>query len=80
MNPLQDLGMTTKQFIKELGGAKSVGAYVGVSQPSISGWVKRGVVPDQQMVLLAPLAEKRGIATRKQLLPLTYQKIWMELS
>ncbi len=79
MNPLTPLGMTTKEFITTLGGTKFVAGYCGVASPSVSNWIKTDAIPDGQMAVLAPLAEKRKIATRQQLCPLTFKKIWPEL-
>lgn len=80
MKQLEALGLSTKQFIKALGGSVKVANYCDIKSPSVSLWIRSNHIPDGPMHILAPLAEKNQIATRKQLCPETYGKIWPELT
>lgn len=67
------------QLIKLLGGTTAVARLLGIKPPSVSGWNKSGVIPEDKLIRLAPVAESRGIATRKQLFPKDYHLIWPEI-
>ncbi len=68
--------MTDNQLVKALGGPAAVARLLGIRPPSVSGWVN---IPLDKKILLAVIAEDRGLATRKELFPETYQDIWIEL-
>lgn len=68
--------MNDAQFIESLGGPTAVARLLGIRVPSVSGWKK---IPLDRRIRLAVIAEDRGIATRKELFPDTYQDIWIEL-
>lgn len=68
--------MTDNQLVKALGGPAAVARLLGIRPPSVSGW---GNIPLDKKILLAVIAEDRGVATRKELFPETYQDIWIEL-
>lgn len=72
--------MDAKELIEKLGGTAAVAALAGVKQPSVSGWKESGRVPDDKLIRLAPIAEARGIVTRKELFPNDYADIWPELA
>lgn len=67
-------------LIELLGGTTEVARLMDVKPPSVSGWKTTGI-PDDKLIRLAPIAESRGIATRKELLPSSVcSQIWPELS
>lgn len=68
--------MTDNQLIEVLGGPAAVARLLGIKPPSVSGWVS---IPLDRKILLAVIAEDRGVSTRKELFPETYQDIWIEL-
>lgn len=75
--------MTAIQFVDAMGGTNAVAALLGIKPPSVSGWRDgRDVhqIPDDKLIRLAPIAEARGIASRKDLRPQDWQSIWPELA
>lgn len=74
--------MTSDQFLDALGGTFVVAKLLGIKPPSVSGWRGRPVfeIPEGKLVRLAPEAEKRGIATRRELFPESCEQIWPELA
>lgn len=72
--------MNAIELISALGGTAAVAELSGVKAPSVSGWKEAGRIPDDKLIRLAPIAEVRGVATRKQLFPNDYQAIWPELA
>lgn len=72
--------MDATKFIDALGGTAAVAALSGVKAPSVSGWKEAGRIPDDKLIRLAPIAEARGVVTRKQLFPKDWQDIWPELA
>jgi len=70
--------MNPNELIDRLGGTASVANILGIKPPSVSAW-RSGEIPADKLIRLAPVAEQRGIATRKQLLPYLWQEIWPEL-
>lgn len=71
--------MNAIQLIDALGGTAAVADLSGVKPPSVSGWKESGRIPDNKLIRLAPIAEARGIATRKELFPVDWHQIWPEL-
>lgn len=71
--------MDAIKLIEALGGTAAVAELSGVKAPSVSGWKESGRIPDDKLIRLAPIAEARGITTRKKLFPLDWQAIWPEL-
>lgn len=72
--------MDALTLIEKLGGTAAVAELVGVKSPSVSGWKDAQRIPDDKLIRLASIAEKRGIATRKELFPNDYAAIWPELA
>ncbi|UVB01019.1 Cro/CI family transcriptional regulator [Acinetobacter lwoffii] len=68
--------MNDAQLIEALGGPAAVSRLLGIRVPSVSGWKK---IPTERKIRLAVIAEDRGLSTRKELFPDTYQDIWIEL-
>jgi hypothetical protein len=66
-------------FIDALDGTNAVAEFLHIRPPSVSGWRKKGAIPEGKLIRLAPLAEKRGVASRKELFPVDYASIWPEL-
>lgn len=71
--------MKHDQLIELLGGTTEVAKALGIKPPSVSGW-KLSRIPDDKLIRLAVIAESRGIASRKELFPDTWQQLWPELS
>lgn len=67
-------------LIDALGGTYATALLVGVKPPSVSGWKESGRIPDDKLIRLAPIAEARGITTRKKLFPRDWAAIWPELA
>lgn len=74
--------MTSDEFLDALGGTFAVAELLGIRPPSVSGWRGRSVfnLPEGKLIRLAPIAEERGIATRRELLPTICEKVWPELA
>lgn len=72
--------MDALTLIAALGGTAAVAELAGVKAPSVSGWKESGRIPDDKLIRLAPIAEARGIVTRKKLFPTDWQAIWPELA
>lgn len=68
--------MNDAQLIEALGGPAAVARLLGIRVPSVSGWKK---IPTERKIRLAVIAEDRGLSTRKELFPDSYQDIWIEL-
>lgn len=52
---------------------------LGVKPPSVHAW-RTGGIPDDKLIRLAPIAEQRGVALRKDLRPNDWHLIWPELA
>ena len=76
------LNMTSDEFLDALGGTFSVAKLLGIKPPSVTGWRGRPVfgIPEDKLIRLAPVAEERGVATRRELLPAICEQIWPELA
>ncbi len=70
--------MNHNKLIDELGGTTAVARLLGIKAPSVHAW-RTGGIPDDKLIRLAPLAEKRGIACRQELRPSDYWLIWPDL-
>lgn len=68
--------MTDNQLIEALGGPAAVARMLGIRTPSVSGWNQ---IPTDRKIRLAVIAEDKGVSTRKDIFPDTYQDIWIEL-
>ena len=74
---------TADQFVQALGGTSAVAALLHIKAPSVSSWRDgRSVyaIPDDKLIRLAPVAEARGVASRRDLFPTDYAEIWPELA
>lgn len=67
-------------LIEALGGTFATAELANVKAPSVSGWKETGRIPDDKLIRLAPIAEARGITTRKILFPKDWAAIWPELA
>ena len=72
--------MDALKLIEALGGTFAVADLIGIKAPSVSGWKEANRIPMDKLMRLAPIAESRGIVTRKQLFPTDWQAIWPELA
>ena len=75
MNPNS---MNPNELIDRLGGTTAVARLVGIKPPCVHMWRTNGI-PSGQLLRLAPIAEQRGIATRRDLRPDDWHLIWPEL-
>lgn len=73
-------GMDHIALIEALGGTYATAVLANVRPPSVSGWKESGRIPDDKLIRLAPIAESRGITTRKVLFPKDWAAIWPELA
>lgn len=70
--------MEHKLLIELMGGTTEVANLFGIKPPSVSGW-KNSRIPDDKLRRLAVIAESKGISSRKELFPDTWQQFWPEL-
>ncbi|MDR5802590.1 carph-isopro domain-containing protein [Caballeronia sp. LZ001] len=71
--------MRPSALIDSLGGTTAVARLLGITAPSVHAW-RKGGIPDDKLIRLAPLAEKRGICRRRDLRPADWHLIWPELA
>lgn len=67
------------KLIDDLGGTATVARLLGIKSPSVSEWRGNGI-PEARLIELAPIAEKRGLVTRKELFPTKYMRLWPDLA
>ena len=68
--------MNDTQLIDALGGVNAVARLLGITPASVSGWKS---IPLDRKIRLAVISEDRGVCTRQEIFPKTYQDIWIEL-
>jgi hypothetical protein len=71
--------LSASELIDKLDGTTAVAKLLNVKPPSVHGW-RTGGIPADKLMRLAPICEKRGIATRRELFPNDWQSIWPELA
>jgi len=71
--------MKFKEIVKLL-GQKEIVYMCGVTQPTVSNWLKYGI-PEYRLIVLASRIEEltNGKVTRKQLCPNLYKFVWTNL-
>ena len=67
------------RLIDALGGTNATARATGVKPPSVSEWRKSGIFPADKLVLVACRLEERQVATRFELFPNTWHRIWPDL-
>lgn len=72
--------MEALTLIEKLGGTFAVAVLAKVKPPSVSGWKEANRIPDDKLIRLAPIAEARGIVSRKILFPNDWAEIWPEMA
>ncbi|WP_186267795.1 transcriptional regulator [Burkholderia gladioli] len=74
--------MTTKFHLKRaieiLGSQEALGAAIGVTQQTISYWLKTGIIRPEHCIAIE--AATQGLVSRCDLRPDDWQKIWPEFS
>jgi hypothetical protein len=65
-------------LIDSLGGTSEVARLTRRTTGAVSQWRDNGI-PDDPRIRLAPLAEKKGIISRKEMFPNDWHLIWPEL-
>lgn len=70
--------MNPNELIDALGGTTTVARLLGIKAPSVHAWRTSGI-PDDKLIRLAPVAEKRSICSRRDLRPNDWMLIWPEL-
>lgn len=77
-------GMTKSaaEIVKILGGVNATARFFGLKPPSVTEWVKVGVVPDERLIPKAALIEAMsgGEFSRPAQFPGRYLEIWPELA
>ena len=71
--------MDPNELIDRLGGTTAVAKLLGIKPPSVHAW-RSSQIPQDKLLRLAPIAEQRGIAKRKDLFPSDWEDIWPELA
>ena len=73
--------LNTPAIIKSLGGITKVARELGLSVPSVHGWLKTGI-PEGRLIELAARIEvnTNGAFSRQSQWPTKYQLIWPELA
>ena len=71
--------MKFKEIVKLL-GKKEIVYMCGVTQPTVTNWLKHGI-PEYRLIVLASRIEEltNGKVTRKQLCPNLYKFVWTNL-
>ena len=49
--PIESLDPLARIVVRELGGTKAVADLFGIKQPSVSGWLEKGIPPARLMYL-----------------------------
>lgn len=70
--------MEPDELIDKLGGTTAVAKILNIRPPSVHAW-RAGAIPADKLIRLAQVAESRGIATRRELLPDICEEVWPEL-
>lgn len=70
--------MNASEIIDKLGGPTAVAKLLNIKPPSVHAW-RTGGIPDDKLIRLAPVLERAGIATRRELRPDDWAEIWPEL-
>jgi hypothetical protein len=73
-------GVQAKELIEKLDGVTAVAGIFSIKPPSVSEWYAKNDIPEGRLIILAVVAEQRGIATRQQIFPTKYTQIWPELA
>lgn len=71
--------MNSSEMIDKLGGTTVVAKMLNVKPPSVHGW-RAGGIPDDKLIRLAPILEREGVVTRRELFPDDWASIWPELA
>ncbi|MCX8566797.1 MAG: DNA-binding transcriptional regulator Cro [Glomeribacter sp. 1016415] len=71
--------MNPNELIDALGGTTAVARLLGIKAPSVHAW-RTGGIPDDKLIRLAPVAERRSICSRRDLRPNDWMLIWPELA
>lgn len=72
--------MDAQTLIEKLGGTSAVAALCKVKPPSVSEWKAKNHIPDDKLIRLAPVAEEKGICSRRDLFADDAHKIWPDLA
>ena len=72
--------MDAQNLIERFGGTFAVAELAGVKPPSVSEWKSNNRIPDDKLMRLAPIAEDRGICSRRDLFPTDFWRIWPDLA
>ncbi|MDE1905962.1 MAG: helix-turn-helix domain-containing protein [Rhodospirillales bacterium] len=72
--------MDTATLLDALGGNTAVARLLAIRQPSVSEWRARDFIPKDKLILLAVIAEDRGLSTRQKLMPHDFWRIWPDLA
>lgn len=70
--------MNPGKIIDGLGGTGVVAGFFNIRPPSVSEWRIKGI-PKDRLICLAPMCERKGIATRKELFPSEWNLILPEI-
>lgn len=76
---MRHMDIDVVRLIDALGGTNATARATGVKPPSVSEWRKSGVFPADKLVLVACRLEKKQVATRFELFPTTWHRIWPDL-
>lgn len=70
------------EIVKILGGVNATARFFGLKPPSVTEWVKVGVVPDERLIPKAALIESvsGGEFSRIAQFPDRWREIWPELA
>ncbi len=73
--------LNASEIVDGLKGTNAAARFFGVQPPSVSEWVKKGVIPDDRLLRKAALLEEccPGFSRRTQW-PDAFRQIWPELA
>lgn len=71
--------MNSSEMIDRLGGTTVVAKLLKVKPPSVHAW-RAGTIPADKLIRLAPVLERKGVVTRRELFPDDWAEIWPEMA
>ena len=73
--------LSASEIVEGLDGTNAAARFFGVKPPSVSEWVKRGLIPEDKLIRKAAALERElpGRFDRRTQWPDTFREIWPEL-
>lgn len=73
---------TASEIVRALGGTNAAARFFGVRPPSVSGWLRAGLIPDERLIPYAAKLEREPAIEFSRLAqwPERAAEIWPELT